>query len=329
VRRSPAGALPLVLAFAAVSAACGGGSSMSRAFSPSAPHAAIPVAASGSPTAPSVPPTTTTEPEEPGWTPVAYVGSAIAVDERSLTLSDGVTVTLARFRAREVAFDLHVGSQDPPANLSALPADAQPAVSVAEAPVLLAAFNGGFKTSAQAGGMLVGGQTLVPLVDGLASFVIDTDGTGHVGVWGQSLPMPGETVSSVRQNLGLLVTNSEPSPAAYGLAAWGSTLGGRSMVARSALGEDAKGNIVYAGSMSALPIDMANALVGGGVTTAMELDINPEWVQLALAPAPGASLEQGVPGQNRPANQTLIGWTRDFTAVLAAPHLPSIPRIRP
>ena len=40
-----------------------------------------------------------------------------------------------------------------------------------------------------------------PLVDGFASFVIDTDGTGRIGVWGSTVPVPGEQVSSVRQNL--------------------------------------------------------------------------------------------------------------------------------
>jgi hypothetical protein len=89
-------------------------------------------------------------------------------------------------------------------------------------------------------------------------------------------------------------------------------------VARSALGQDAAGNLLYAGSMSALPADLAGALVGAGTTTAMELDINPEWVQLSVAAAPGGPMTPGVPGQNRPANQYQLGWTRDFVTVLAA-----------
>jgi hypothetical protein len=48
----------------------------------------------------------------------------------------------------------------------------------------------------------------------------------------------------------------------------------------------------------------------------MELDINPEWVQLDTAPWPGGPLSPGVPGQHRPASQYLIGWTRDFITVL-------------
>jgi len=51
----------------------------------------------------------------------------------------------------------------------------------------------------------------------------------------------------------------------------------------------------------------------------MELDINPEWVQLAVARTPGGSLAAAIPGQVRPADQYLTGWTRDFVTVLAPP----------
>ena len=50
----------------------------------------------------------------------------------------------------------------------------------------------------------------------------------------------------------------------------------------------------------------------------MELDINPAWEQIAVAPSPGAPLTAGIPGQHRPANQYQLGWTRDFVTVLAA-----------
>ena len=49
----------------------------------------------------------------------------------------------------------------------------------------------------------------------------------------------------------------------------------------------------------------------------MELDINPEWVQLDVASRPGGPLRAAIRGQNRPANQFLLGWARDFIAVLA------------
>jgi hypothetical protein len=188
-----------------------------------------------------------------------------------------------------------------------------------EAPLLLAAFNGGFKSDSGAGGFEVGSQVLVPLQAGLASLVIDATGAAQVGVWGQTVPGAGEQVVSVRQNLQPLVLNGQASPSVADIGVWGSTLGGGAAVARSSLGQDAAGNLVYAASMYALPADLASALIGAGVTTGMELDINPEWVQLAFAATPGAPLVAGVPGQSRPANQYQAGWTRDFVTVLATP----------
>jgi len=72
--------------------------------------------------------------------------------------------------------------------------------------------------------------------------------------------------------------------------------------------------------MSATPYDLARALVRTGARTAMELDINPEWVPLDTARRPGGRLAAAVPGQYRPADQYLVGWTR--TSSPSWPHLP-------
>jgi hypothetical protein len=124
-------------------------------------------------------------------------------------------------------------------------------------------------------------------------------------------------VFSVRQNLAPLVRGGRASPAAADWTAWGATLGGGEYVARSALGQTAAGDLVYAASMSTTPAGLAAALVRSGVRTAMELDINPEWVQLDAAPRPGGPLHAVIPGQVRPASQYLTGWTRDFVTVLS------------
>lgn len=224
---------------------------------------------------------------------------------------------MARFLSNHVDYSLHAGSQDPPTDNAVIGPDSGPAVSSAEAPLLIACFNGGFKASAGAGGFEVAGQVLIPLSAGLASLVIDTAGMGQVGVWGQDVPAPDTQVASVRQNLPPLVVGGQPSAQVGDITAWGATLGGRAFVARSALGQDAAGDLLYAASMSTLPVDLANALASAGAITAMELDINPEWVQLATAPTPGAPLVAQVPGQNRPADQCQVGWTRDFIAVLS------------
>ena len=228
--------------------------------------------------------------------------------------ADGAVITVARF-AGAVIYRLHSGSEDPGAAALSV-VSAGPAISGPERSRLLAAFNGGFLLAAGAGGYEQEGHVISPLRPGLASLVIDGSGAVHIGVWGAGLPQPGEAVFSVRQNLGLLVRQGHATLAAGNWTVWGATLGGGESVARSGLGQDPAGQLIYAGSMAATPSDLAAALVNAGARTAMELDINPEWVQLDVARAQGRRLRAAIPGQARPADQYLVGWTRDFITVL-------------
>ncbi len=230
--------------------------------------------------------------------------------------ADGTVVIAAVFRG-PVVLRLHSGSTDPgSAALSVVRAG--PAIGIRERHRVLAAFNGGFLLSAGAGGYEQEGHVISALRPGLASVVIDKSGRAQIGVWGQGLPRRHEAVFSVRQNLTLLVRHGRPTKASADWTRWGATLGGGEQVARSALGQNAAGQLIYAASMSTSPADLAAALVHAGARTALELDINPEWVQLDLARAPGRRLRAAIPGQARPADQYLVGWTRDFFTVLAA-----------
>ena len=226
---------------------------------------------------------------------------------------DGSVVTLATFSG-PVTYVRHDGSADP--GLAAGRVRAGPAVRGAERGRLLAAFNGGFKLSAGAGGYEQEGHVAAALRRGMTSLVIDRSGRARIGIWGHDVP-GGEAVYSVRQNLPPLVLGGRPTAAAADWGLWGATLGGGEYVARSALGQDAAGHLVYAASMSASPADLAVAMSRAGVRIAMELDINPEWVQLDVARRPGGPLRTAIRGQGRPANQFLLGWARDFIAVLA------------
>jgi hypothetical protein len=246
--------------------------------------------------------------------------------------ADGALVTVATFLG-PVRYVLHNGSADPGPAASGR-VRAGPAVTGAERRRLLAAFNGGFKLSAGAGGYMQEGHVISSLRPGFASLVIDRAGHARIGVWGRGLPAPGEAVYSVRQNLQPLVQNGRPTAASADWTMWGATLGGGAYVARSAIGQDAAGDLMYAASMSAVPADLAAALAGHGARIAMEFDINPEWVQLDAAGIPGGALTAEIPGQYRPSDQYLAGWTRDFFTVLVPPASPPGPpppsaRIRP
>jgi hypothetical protein len=227
---------------------------------------------------------------------------------------DGSVMTVATFTG-PVTYVLHDGSEDP--GLAAGRVKAGSVVRGTERRRLLAAFNGGFKLSQGVGGYEQEGHVAAALRRGLTSLVIDRSGRARIGIWGHGVPASGEAVYSVRQNLPPLVLHGKPTKAAADWGLWGSTLGGGEYVARSALGQDAAGDLVYAASMSATPADLASVLAYADAQIAMELDINPEWVQLDVASGPGGRLHAAIGGQNRPANQFLLGWARDFITVLA------------
>src|ERR1022692_4630806 len=257
---------------------------------------------------------------------LARTPAPAAVTVRHFALPDGHRMTAARFTGA-VRFVLHCGSMDPgpPCQGKA----AGPALSPAERRFVIGAFNGGFKLSAHVGGYEQGGAVISPLMPGRASLVIYRSGAASIGIWGQDVPQPGKPVYSVRQNLVLLVAHGRPTAAsAGGWGAWGGTITGVELTARSALGENHRGQLIYAASMSATPADLAAALVRFGARVGMELDINEEWVQLGYARRPGGRLIKGVTGQVRPANQYLLGWTRDFITVLATWEPMAAPGIR-
>jgi hypothetical protein len=264
-------------------------------------------------------PATTSSKAEPAATrqaaspaPTAHA-DPVSVTFATFRAADGSVITLAAFHG-PVQYVLHDGSMDPkvPGHLME-----GPRVTGPERARLLAAFNGGFQKKSHAGGYEQEGHVAWPLQGGLASLVIDAQGHARIGVWGQTVPAPGEKLYSVRQNLWLLVAGGQPTAQSARWWRWGGTVGNQEYVARSSLGQTANGSLIYAASMSTTPADLAQALAQAGATVAMELDINPQWVQMDAAATPGGPLKAEVPKQNRPANQYLTGWTRDFIAVLA------------
>lgn len=246
--------------------------------------------------------------------PVAAPAPRVII--RHFALRDRAEMTSALLTGG-VRFVLHCGTVDP-GPLCHGKVSAGQKVGTGERGLLIAAFNGGFLLSAGAGGYEQEGKILAPLRRGLASLVIYSSGAASIGIWGRGVPQPGQRVFSVRQNLVPLVVHGRPTAASSGnWGYWGGTITGVEDTARSALGENARGQFVYVAGMSATPPDLAAALVRAGAVIGMELDINQEWVQFDYASRPGGPLVKAISDQWRPANQYLIGWTRDFIAVLA------------
>ncbi len=196
-----------------------------------------------------------------------------------------------------------------------------PVIAGLERKRLVAAFNGGFRLSVGVGGFESLGRTAAPLGDGLGSVVTYIDGTTDIGSWHHEVPASGRTVASVRQNLPLLIDHGTAASTLDCVSCWGATLGGVIDPARSALGIQANGHLIWAGAEHATVSTIADALLSAGVVRAVELDINPEWVAGylyghgggagPLDPVPVVPGQQGIPGQ------FLEPWSRDFFTIAA------------
>jgi hypothetical protein len=217
-----------------------------------------------------------------------------------------------------VRFELRPGAEDPgPGNWHASP-DIAPGTRRG----LLATFNGGFKISVAGGGFYLNGVTRGTLTKGAASVVYYRDGRIAIGTWGRTLQMTPQ-VAGVRQNLHLIVSHGV-IPASVNNdveTSWGATLGGGYYVWRSGMGITSDGRIIFAYGPALDVRELATLLKRAGCVTALQLDINPEWMSFMYYlpkhhpgnPAPVNLL----PDQVQPPDRYYSTSSRDFTAVYA------------
>lgn len=225
---------------------------------------------------------------------------------------------IAVMNQRLLRFQLRPGSEDPgPGNWKALPY-----IAPGTRRGLVATFNSGFKINASGGGFYLNGVSAGALTDGVASEVYYRDGRLAIGVWGRTVHMsPG--VAAVRQNLHLIVSHGRVphSVDANIESSWGATLGGGYYVWRSGIGITRSSRIVFVYGPALNVRQLADLLRRAGAVTAMQLDINPEWMSFMYYrsryhpqdPSPISLL----PTQNQPANRYYTPSSRDFTAVYA------------
>jgi hypothetical protein len=226
------------------------------------------------------------------------------------------SATLLRFDQTHAELILHAGTLDPGSG----PYRHGPRIAGTELHRLLAAFNGGFRLNTASGGFLEDGHSAKRLVAGFGSVVIYKGGLTDVGAWHGGVPAAGRRVTSVRQNLRLLVSDGVPAAsAATCRTCWGATLGGVTDVARSGLGITADGQLLWAAGARLSASGLATALVDGGAVRAVELDINPDWVAGYVYPHPaaGVSPQPVLPGQFGVPGRFLTPYSRDFFAVIS------------
>ena len=228
---------------------------------------------------------------------------------------------IASMNPHLLKFELHPGSEDPGAGPWG---GAQPDIPPGQRRGLLATFNGGFKVSTSQGVSFLNGTTRGVLQRGIASMVFYKNGDLKIGVWGQNGLRMTKNVAGVRQNLRPIVINGRvPASVDQNVQTnWGATLGGGAFVWRSGVGVAADGRIIYVYGPALDARTLASLLQRAGCVTAMELDINPDWMSYMsyqphhhnrANPVPVNLL----PNQIQPATRYYAVANRDFTAVYA------------
>jgi len=292
-------------------------------------YVVVPTSTSGtSSTTLSTATTTTVRPERPQafWTVLSQSRRGVMVDYRNIKVGNVVFRAL-RLRARTTLLRWHVGSGDPNAWRLA-PRDAGPSIDWAnEGPAgVVGAFNGAFKQAAKAGGAVVDHVVLEPMLRGYMTIALNRLGHWEMGVWGsRNFPTPGFGAIALRQNLAPLVQHGRLTSSALttNWRFWGDPINENPLTARTGLGVDAQGNLIYVATMTGvLAPTLARALITAGAVTAMQLDINPYWPILGASATPlhqSASFALQLPGQEHSASIFSSGWERDFFVALAEP----------
>jgi hypothetical protein len=146
--------------------------------------------------------------------------------------------------------------------------------------ILLAAFNGGFKTLHGHYGIFVDGVEMIPPIDKMGTIAIYQDGSVRIGEWGTDLNYTPDLVV-FRQNCPLMVHNGEINPLVYNNSVndWGGTFSGNIITFRSGIGisQDGETLFYFAGNGLNMPA-LAKAMLDAGSYQAMQLDINSYYV---------------------------------------------------
>lgn len=155
---------------------------------------------------------------------------------------------------------------------------------------LLLVMNGGFQLwHAPQWGAYLDGNVYQALKPGYASTVVYKDGSIKIGTWGEGeLAEKTEDMEAVRQNSVLLVKNGEITPAAKNekdTGTWGLIAANSPdfITWRSAIGLLEDGNLMVAFGSSMSPYNLAASLKAAGAYTAMQLDINNNWLKGGVA----------------------------------------------
>lgn len=218
---------------------------------------------------------------------------------------------------RLLKFSLRPGTEDPGYGHWGAPMD----IPSGHRRGLVATFNSGFRIASSGGGFYMHGHYHGRLVKGVASEVYLKNGQLRIGRWGRGALHMGQDIAAVRQNLRPIVVNGQVPPSVNQdvLSSWGATLGGGYNVWRSGVGITSDNRIIFAYGPALDVRTLAGLLKRAGCVTAMELDINPDWMSFMYYLAknhPGHPTPVNLlRSQVQPPTRYFYISNRDFTAV--------------
>jgi hypothetical protein len=182
---------------------------------------------------------------------------------------------------------------------------------------IVATFNGGFPLETSNAGLIYRGETLAPMVNGIATLIEYRDGRVDLRPWEHGEQVPPNVVFA-KQNLPPIIDEGKLNPNLSDGPEWGATVNNAVRVWRSGLGIDKHGNLIYAAANYQTVESLAKILQRAGAVRAMELDINEDWTSFISYRHPGAKEPSNLlPEMFRPDTRYLEPDERDFFAVYA------------
>ncbi len=181
-------------------------------------------------------------------------------------------VLLIALDMRQLELGMQAGREDPKPTIGP-PGDGRLPDAPEKYRRVVATFNGAFKTTHGAYGMMVDKRVLLPPVKGGASVVVTDTGEVGFGSWPNTTEIPSNIVS-FRQNLDPLVEDGVANPTGRNL--WGWQLEGESvMTHRSAICVTSAGHLYYAWGSELDGGTLGKALRQAGCSYGIHLDMNP------------------------------------------------------
>jgi hypothetical protein len=233
-------------------------------------------------------------------------------------------VLLIALDMRQLELGMQAGFEDPKPTIGP-PGDGRLPDDPQKYRRIVATFNGAFKTTHGAYGMMVNRRVLLPPVKGGASVIVTDTGEVGLGSWPNTYEIP-KNVVSFRQNLDPLVEDGVANPAGRNL--WGWQLEGESvMTHRSAICVTSAGHLYYAWGDEIDGATLGKALRQAGCAYGIHLDMNPAhtgfvFMDVLNAPRHKAELKIADPGMKIAIDKYVRGAPKDFFYVMVRDAAP-------